>query len=152
MSSSQVSMDYVFVHAAQRLTRGHTRPRCMTVLYDIYCSWGKYLRNRITNSETISLPEWLLDFNGGIGYFHVSGHLDECFVRFCTLYLRGVGLTEGEIIETIWAVLNKTARAARSMSLANRQEVLEANMGEWNWNKLLTMGQPIFLRLTPCSI
>lgn len=133
-------MDYVFAHAAKRLTKGHKRRRCMSVLYDIYCSWGKHLRDRINGSDTIQLPDWLLDFNGGIGYFHVSGHLDECFVRFCTLYLRGAGLTEGEIIETIWAILNKSARAARSMSLANHQETLEVNMGEWNWSKLLNIG------------
>lgn len=75
--------------------------------------------------------------------FHVSRNLDECFVWFCTLYLCGASLTEGKIIETIWAILNKSARAVQSMLLANCQETLEVNMGEWNWNKLLNMGESV---------
>jgi len=60
--------------------------------------------------------------------------------RFAPTFIPGAGQTDGEILETLWAVLNKVGCTTQTMTLAHRSEVLDAHMLDNNWKKMINMG------------
>jgi hypothetical protein len=52
-------------------------------------------------------------------------------------FIPGAKQVDGEIIETLWAPLNNISRSLRGMSLAHRQEVLDAPINHSNRKKLI---------------
>ena len=47
---------------------------------------------------------------------------------------------DGEILETLWAVLNEVGCTTQMMPLAHRLEVLDARMLNNNWKKKINIG------------
>lgn len=133
---SQRYMDYAFVQAIL-----YVRDLLVVlILYDIMCQfWINFLIRLSDVSDYLSLPDGVR-FKRGIGLFHVHGHVKECFARFAPTFIRGAGMIDGEIIETLWSLLNFTASSARAMSWFHRQEYLDTHMGDSNWKKLIGMG------------
>ena len=54
--------------------------------------------------------------------------------------MEGSGQLDGEILEALWASLDKVVGSTRSMSCAHRQEVLDDYMNDSNWKKLVGTG------------
>ncbi|EPS94011.1 hypothetical protein FOMPIDRAFT_1135044 [Fomitopsis schrenkii] len=77
----------------------------------------------------------------GISLFHVHGHKRECELRYSPTFIKGMGETDGEILETLWSTFNKISISTRTMSTSHRQETLDRHMNDWNWKKMLTMGR-----------
>jgi len=75
-----------------------------------------------------------------IGLFHVHGHKDECLYRFATSYVPGAGVVDGEVLETLWAVLNSVSATTRTASIAHRTELLDDHMGDSNFKKMVNIG------------
>ena len=48
-------------------------------------------------------------------------------------------MVDGEILETLWAALNKIADSTRSQSTAHRHETLDDHMNDSNWKKLIRL-------------
>ena len=109
------------------------------VMYDIMCQYGVHLRSRVEKSPELSIPD-SLELCTGIGLFHIHGHQDSCLPRYSPSYILGAKQVDGEIIETLWAPLNNISRSIRGMSLAHRQEVLDAHMNHSNWKKMVHIG------------
>ncbi|KAH8980042.1 hypothetical protein EDB86DRAFT_3088268 [Lactarius hatsudake] len=106
------------------------------VMYDIMCQYGVHFQERVERSPELSLSS-SLQLRTGIGLFHIHGHQDSCLPRFSPSYIPGAKQVDGEIIETLWAPLNNISRSIRGMSLAHRQEVLDAHMNHSNWKKMV---------------
>ncbi|KAF8240651.1 hypothetical protein L208DRAFT_1514834, partial [Tricholoma matsutake] len=85
----------------------------------------------------LSIPEGL-KITGAIGDF-VVGHVDDCLPRYTLVYVPGSGVIDGEIVETLWAVLNKTSRSAKGVTMAHRNEILDDHMNHLNWKKPIGM-------------
>jgi hypothetical protein len=109
------------------------------LVYDIFCQWRVNFDTRVKGSPYLSIPEGMT-ITGGIGDFHVKGHVDECFARFALTFIVGTGVIDGEIVETLWSVLNETSRSAKGATLAHRNEILDDHMNHSNWKKLIGMG------------
>ncbi len=77
------------------------------------------------------------------------GHKDECLYRFATTYIAGVGIVDGEILESLWSLLNRISRSCRGMTTAHRAEVIDDHMGDSNWKK--TINRVSFFRSTVIS-
>lgn len=129
-------MDYAFVQAINYIPVF----LLFMLMYDIMCQWWvgflprlEFIKNLITVRDNIN-------FQRAIGLFHVHGHVKECYPRYAPTFVRGAGMIDGEIIETLWHILNDTASSARAMSWWHRQEYLDAHMGDSNWKKLTRMG------------
>ncbi|EAU81208.2 hypothetical protein CC1G_09452 [Coprinopsis cinerea okayama7 len=106
--------------------------------YDINCQYNKRLRQRIEEGKYLKLrADLVLVF--GIGLFHVHGHQDACNARYSLTYIEGAGISSGEILESLWAVVNEVARATSTMTLAHRVEILDAIFGDSNWKKMLNL-------------
>ena len=67
----------------------------------------------------------------------------QCFWKFALNFIKGGAQIDGEVMETLWAELDKVAGFVRGMSAAHRQEVLDDLLMDSNWKKLVAL--PEFL-------
>ena len=130
-------IDYAFVNAINSIPKS---PSAL-LLYDIMCQfWLNFLRRIKDCPDFLSLPPDLI-LKRGIGLFHVHGHVKECYPRYAPTFIRGAAMMDGEVIETLWHVLNHTASSTRAMSWYHRQEYLDAHMADSNWKKMTRIGE-----------
>jgi hypothetical protein len=134
----QKNTDYAFCEACET-TNTEALPAVLFA-YDINCQYCVNFRARITNGQYLSFPS-SLPIHFLIGMFHVHGHKEECLPRFAPTFFPGAGMTSGEILESLWSQLNGAANITRTMTYANRAEMLDACMADINWKKLQGMGE-----------
>ncbi|KAI1783871.1 hypothetical protein LXA43DRAFT_902761, partial [Ganoderma leucocontextum] len=127
----QRNMDYV-LHWILAYMNGLS---FILVMYDVMCQYFVNLLARFRLSPSLHMPADLT-FLRGIGQFHVHGHIAQCFPRFSPNFIRGAGVQDGEIIETLWNKTNAIADCTRGMSSAHRREVIDDTMNDSNWMKL----------------
>ncbi|KAI6015950.1 hypothetical protein EDC04DRAFT_2608628 [Pisolithus marmoratus] len=108
------------------------------VIYGVGCQWSINFRSRVKNSPSLLLPP-ALEIVPVVGKFHLAAHKLSCFPRYSLNFIKGAGHLDGEILETLWAPLNKISPTARSMTQAHRQEVYDDHMRDSNWKKLVGM-------------
>lgn len=132
----QANVDWSLCEALKTINIGRL-PKVL-LIYDIMCQYWKKLGQRVFRNEYLELPNILID--KAIGMFHVHGHQDSCLYRYGPMYIANIGMIDGEILETLWAVLNKISQSARTSSLATRAELLDDHMNDSNWKKLVGMG------------
>jgi hypothetical protein len=135
----QMNMDY---SACQALSQNMAVKKAVCI-YDIACSWSINLDERIAASPYLQTTEDL-DIIPAVGKFHLGAHIQECFPLFSLNFVKGSGQVDGEVLETLWSNLNKVAGQTRGMSEAHRQEVLDDNMNDSNWKKLVKSGEYTF--------
>lgn len=145
-SVRQMNMDYVLSQSLQRLGG----IPLVIVLYDVMCQYWKNLKKRVDQSPHLHLDPDLV-MHKGIGLFHVHGHKDECMPMFAPTYIPGAGNVDGEILETLWAPIEKVSGSTRSMTASHRQETLDDHMNDSNWKKLVGMGKSISI-CDVCSV
>jgi Kyakuja-Dileera-Zisupton transposase len=129
----QMNMDYCLSEA---MKFNMDRVNRSILLYDIMCQYWKNIKKRFDGNPYLTFPEGV-EVLRGIGLFHVHGHKDECYARFAPTFIPGAGMVDGEVLETLWAVLNGIADSIRSQSSAHRQETLDDHMNDSNWKKLI---------------
>ena len=105
-------------------------------IYDIVCQYIIFLRDRIGH---LLHPDLIID--SAIGLFHVHGHQDTCFFRYATSFIPGAAIVAGEILESLWSVLNAVTPAMRTATLAHRAKIMDDHMTDSNHKKCLAMGE-----------
>lgn len=133
-----MNMDYSICQALSYRTSGFTE--CL-VIYDIGCQWSRHFQDRVHQNPFLMLPTCLTKIIPAVGKFHINAHVPECFVRYSLNFVEGAGQLDGEILETLWAGLNKVTGSTRAMSKAHRQELLDDHMRDSNWKKMVGMGK-----------
>ncbi|KAI0738383.1 hypothetical protein C8Q80DRAFT_1262908 [Daedaleopsis nitida] len=128
----QINMDYIVNWILAFLNGLQT----LLLLYDIMCQYFTHFHRRFKESSSLSIPSGTT-FLRGIGQFHVHGHLPRCFPRFSLNFIKGAGVQDGEVIETLWSKLNGIANSARGMGAAHRHELIDDCMNDSNWAKLV---------------
>ena len=139
----QKNVDWALLESLR--TTGVQSDQGVLLFYDIACQYGIYLESRIGHL----LPTGL-KIDRGIGLFHVHDHKEECFYRFASSFIPGAGIVAGEILESLWAALNRISPATRTATLAHRAEVIDDHASDSNHKKTLGMGQSIFISSVPC--
>ncbi|KAF8545940.1 hypothetical protein OG21DRAFT_1491749 [Imleria badia] len=144
----QVNMDYSFANAIK-----HKMGKINRVIsfYDMNCNYVKNLHARTCDSPFIEIPQDM-DITTGIGIWHVHGHRAECFARHAPLFIPGAGWVDGEIIETLWSILNIVSRSTWGMSFPHRQELLNCQMNDANFMKMVRMTQSLVRKLRAARI
>jgi hypothetical protein len=133
-------MDYAICQVLKQFPR-HDKA---LIIYDICCQWVVHFRERVSESEFLDL--WnSMEVTGAVGKWHLAAHILECFSKFSLNFVEGAGETDGEILETLWSVLDEVAGLTQAMSVAHRQEVLDAYMQDSNWRKIIRMGRELLL-------
>ncbi|KAF8546625.1 hypothetical protein OG21DRAFT_1527707 [Imleria badia] len=139
----KVNMDYSFTNAMKYNMGNITQ---VISFYDINCNYIKKLHARVGPSKYIEIPEDTM-ITPGIGIWHIHGHWAECFARHAPLFIPGAGWVDGEIIETLWSVLNIASWSARGMSSPHRQELLDFQMNDSNFMKMIQMTWSLIRKL-----
>jgi len=135
----QKNADWALMKAVE-MARIKYLPR-LIVMYDIACQYYPRLREwigHIFEGHNIVLDR-------AVGKFHLYGHIEQCFARFASVFVPGAWAVSGEILESIWSVLNKIGHAVRTASLEHRAELLDDHMNDSNWKKLLGMYKSMVL-------
>ncbi|PPQ85582.1 hypothetical protein CVT24_009935, partial [Panaeolus cyanescens] len=127
----QKNVDYALLRALET-TQVDARQQT-TLLYDIACQYMVHIQSRIGDQ----LQNRTLDF--AIGLFHVHAHKDQCFFRFSPTFIPGLAVVIGEILESLWSVLNEVSIAARTATLASRAEMIDDHASDSNHKKALNM-------------
>ncbi|KAJ7030565.1 hypothetical protein C8F04DRAFT_1263687 [Mycena alexandri] len=113
----------------------------LTFSYDIACQWGKNLRERVKKlPEDLRLDFEAILFQTGLPVWHASSHEAECTNMNSLSFLPGVGKTDGEGIERLWAELNAFAYHTKQMGLGHRADSLEDKINYHNFMKNLGLG------------
>ncbi|KAI5885747.1 uncharacterized protein SCHCODRAFT_02520026 [Schizophyllum commune H4-8] len=120
------------------------------IAYDIMCEYIVNLKTRLT--EGPYLTNRAIDIEAAVGKFHLGAHIRECFAKFSPNFIKGAGQLDGEILETLWATLEKLASNTRSMSPAHRQEVLDLLMNDMNWKKIIQLADVLKKKAMKASV
>ncbi|VDB98977.1 unnamed protein product [Peniophora sp. CBMAI 1063] len=125
------SLDSAFRHTiTDQITRAQ-------LLYDIWCRYGVHVVKRFKHSG-LDWPKFR-ELLQGVGVWHIYGHVLECFRRFSPSYSPRAGIVDGEILETLWSLLNGILQSCRGMSLAAREEKINMHMNDINYRKIVEM-------------
>ncbi|KAG1817738.1 hypothetical protein EV424DRAFT_1347851 [Suillus variegatus] len=135
----QMNMDYGLCEALKMNADGIRRA---LTFYDVNCQYHKRLKDRIAESPILEIPKEL-DIIPGIGLWHVHGHQDSCYVRYASNFIKGAVRIDGEIMETLWALLNIISPAACGMGTPHRKECLDYQMNDCNFMKMIRMSKSL---------
>jgi hypothetical protein len=118
--------------------------QCLVYIYDMMCNYSIHLPDRLQQSDLTLPKEVEIDLLTYVGKWHLSGHQEKCWSRFTLELLLGAGWTDGEILESLWSVLNQSKKTVRALSEAHRQEFLDELLQDSNFKKLCGGGKHFF--------
>ncbi|KAJ7035477.1 hypothetical protein C8F04DRAFT_1182381 [Mycena alexandri] len=117
----------------------------LTISYDIACQWQKNLRTRITKLPVDMRPDFdAFMLQCGLPVWHASSHEQECTNTNSLSFLQGVGKSDGEGIERLWAELNAFAYHTKNMGVGHRADTIEDKIDYHNFTK--NLGQANILK------
>ena len=131
-----MNIDYAICNALKYNSQGLSSA---LVIYDIGCQWIIHFMDRLRKSTHLTIPD-VMKLVVAVGKFHLSAHVQECFVKYSLNFIQGSGRLDGEILETLWAPLNHISASARTMGMAARHQIIDDYMGDSNWKKLTGIG------------
>ncbi|KAJ7102966.1 hypothetical protein C8R43DRAFT_1141089 [Mycena crocata] len=120
----------------------------LTVSYDIACQWKINFAARMQK-----LPEKLrrnfddVLVQSGLPVWHALAHESGCMNENTLSLLPGVGKSDGEGIERLWAALDGCAFQTKEMGLGNRVDTLEDRLDSHNYLKNLGQGDSLRQKL-----
>ena len=111
-----MNADYAFASAIYRdLLAGIL---FFVITYDIACQWARLLSKRLSEYEaTKQIAFDPSRFRFAIPKFHLIGHGKSCNLNYNLAFMRGVGMTHGETVETIWSHSTTLAISSRENGL-----------------------------------
>ncbi|KAJ7116090.1 hypothetical protein C8R44DRAFT_628252 [Mycena epipterygia] len=134
------NMDYVLLSALAGFNLME-----LTISYDIACQWKKNFGEHIAK-----LPlELQMEFDDillecGLPVWHALAHEDYCATLNSLNYITGVGHSDGEGVERLWAFLNSCSYQSKEMGLGNRADTIKDKLDCHNFQK--NLGQADSLR------
>lgn len=132
------NMDYIFGNAI----RDGSPQIPVVISYDIACQWFTNLGKRMKENWPEHLqPTTSLSIRPQIPAFHEPGHGQAGHQEYSFKLTFGMGLTDGEGCERIWAANNALGNATKTQGPGSRQDVIDDHLGFWNWLKYSGMGR-----------
>lgn len=116
------------------------------VAYDINCQYAKNLEKRLEDTKALLdecesiIATNLVDTTYGVGKMHSHGHTVACQLLFSLYLLPGVGMTDAETLERLWAMINGIAAQTREMSAGHRRDALNHHYGDLNIQRIHKLG------------
>ena len=144
MANSKKKVNWALVRACQTTTVDYRQG--LLLIYNITCQYIIHLKERIGDL----LPAGL-DVDLAIRLFHVHGHKDICFFKYATTFILGAAVVAGEILESLWAVLNAVTLAMQTATLAHQAEIMDDHMTNSNHKKALGLTTWLCQRYTQAA-
>ncbi|KAJ6483057.1 hypothetical protein DFH09DRAFT_949912 [Mycena vulgaris] len=140
-----LNMDYMFFKSivGTELVR-------FFVSYDIACQWhiNIWMRMRGYANEEIMVDGTGKYMTFFVPKFHLPAHIEACNLRFSFNLTRYVGWTDGEAPERGWANANPLATSTKEMGPGSRLDTLDDHFNDWNYKKILGLGESTMLERT----
>jgi hypothetical protein len=111
------------------------------VSYDIACQWFVNLKDRMDEHwpEEIQ-PIHHTTLIPAVPKLHEPSHDKLGHEQYSFNFIPGVGATDGECIERIWAGHNALGNSTKTAGPGNRQDTLDDHFSFWNWEKYVSLG------------
>ena len=100
----QINIDYAIFQALKYIEG----TEAVSVIYDICCEWSRHFKERVSKYHFLSIPD-SIKIIPAVEKFHLGAHIKECFYKFSLNFIEGAGQVDGEIMETLWSILNKVS-------------------------------------------
>ncbi|KAJ6522886.1 hypothetical protein B0H19DRAFT_1345812 [Mycena capillaripes] len=130
--------DYALGHA---LGDAHDQ-RWIVLTYDVYCQYFKSLTSRFGRWFP-SLTGLIKRLSGAVPKMHIRNHVAQCNTQWSTNFTEFLAFLIGKLIEGLWAELNQFAGSTKEMNHGHRHDTLDDGCGQWNWDKVIGMGQTL---------
>ena len=114
--------------------------------YDINCQYRIHFKKRMAwlGEQTGSLPSVsgarFPTTLAAVGKFHLPAHKASCRYKYSYHWLPGVGMTDGEAPERIWAILNDIGGSTREMTAGHRHDVINDHHSDMNVRRTHSIG------------
>jgi len=115
--------------------------RQIIIGYDVSCQYFKNLKTRISRWPEEIQPDEECELDPAVGKFHEPAHEQEGHHEFSCNLIVGIGLSDCEDQERLWAAHNALGGSTKTMGPGNRVLTLEDNFGFWNWIKYSSHGK-----------
>jgi Kyakuja-Dileera-Zisupton transposase len=112
-------------------------------IYNVCCQWFVHFKDQVSKGEFLSLHKHF-KLTPATRKFYLGSHVKECFHKYSLNFIKGAGQINGEIMETLWSILDKVLGITRSMSWAHHQERLDDYIEDGNFKKLVQSGESQF--------
>ncbi|KAJ7209468.1 hypothetical protein GGX14DRAFT_364154 [Mycena pura] len=139
------NMDYILLSSLMGV-----KVKELAISYDIACQWSKNLPKRAV--DVAGLPSISTDLSAfsiqyAVPVWHAGAHELECQVENSLTYADGVGRTDGESIERMWATLNPIAYSTKEMGEGARHDSIEDRVDHINYEKNVGFGRTLLRKL-----
>src|SRR5262249_30910631 len=136
------NMDYIFGSAVQRVLV----PRIL-ISYDVACQWYTNLWKRVGEHwpDEIQLPP-SSKIVPAIPKLHEPMHNAANHQVYSLNLMPGVGLSDLEVPERVWAIHNALGNSTKTQGPGTRQDVLDDQFSAWNWLKYVGIGNTLMRR------
>jgi hypothetical protein len=133
------NMDYVFASAI-RLTQLCT----ILISYDIACQWFVNLFKRMQEywPQDLRVPA-STKLIPAIPKLHEPMHGGENHEGFSLNFIHGVGMSDLETPEWVWASHNALGNSTKTQGPGSCQDVYDDHFGFWNWLKYHGLGRTL---------
>lgn len=133
-------MDYIFGSVLKWIA-----VCCVLVSYDIACQWFSNLFKRMKEDwpEDIKPPSQAPALLPAIPKLHEQMHKEDGHQVYSFKYIPGVGQTDGECPERIWAPHNALGNSTKTQGPGSRHDTLDDHFGFWNWLKYTSTGSTL---------
>ena len=115
--------------------------------YDINCQYRIHFDERMAWLAEHTKDFQTIDANhfpatvAAVGKFHLPAHKPSCQYKFSYHWLPGVGMTDGEAPERIWAILNALSGSTREMTSGHRHDVINDHHSDANVHRTHGIGE-----------
>ena len=130
----QKNMDWTFLQAL-KMTNINEHQDVM-IIYDIACQYIIHFYDCVRHLLPMDQK-----IDAAIGLFHIHRHKDECVFQYATYFIPCTTVVAGEILESLWAILNQVTPAMQTATLAHPAEIMDDHMTDSNHRKMLGMGE-----------
>jgi len=136
-----LNIDYAFASVVSRELKAGIWH--LVVTYDIACQWGQHLGKWLSNytaTKELNINS-LQSLRFAVPKFHLVSHGKYCYLNHNLAFMRGVGMTHGENVETIWSHSTSLAIWSRENGPHVQHTLLDTHWSGWNWRKLTNLGK-----------
>lgn len=114
--------------------------------YDIACQWFINLFQRMEHWPThLRIPE-TTRLIPAIPKLHEPMHGRKNHQQFSLNFIPGVGMSDMETPERVWAGHNGLGNSTKTQGPGGRHDVLDDHFGFWNWLKYIGIGKTLMSR------
>ena len=132
-------MDYIFASAMQS-----SALLLILISYDIACQWFTNLAKRMVEHwpTHLHLPP-TTTFIPAVPKLHEPMHSTVNHQVYSLNYIPGVGQSDLECPERVWASHNAIGNSTKTQGPGTRHDVLDDHFSFWNWQKYVGLGKTL---------